>query len=326
MANDDSVPRPLERKALDDPYVQLWLDKQVRDRTDDYLKRLRTGAALLVGFAAAVLGWFGYQQNDVIKGLRAQVLAATENADKAAGNVLNAQRLLEDAGRLSASTAQQVASTTGLIQGNLNQASTSVGSLSTTLNALAGQQLSIRATQADLNRQAASFKEQQDSITAAFKGQQADVDESARRAQSSATGADARRQEVDKIAGGLQGLQSTYADILERRQVEYAFLRSNDSRVIDLYSLVSDAGVPRVRRSQVMFTVAEIKDRFNLVVSVLDGGGGRIGTERTYSQLGSTVVPIRIDGTPFVFRVEFIYHAKLAFDFVVIKVQAAGAV
>jgi hypothetical protein len=331
MANDDTATRPLERKALDDPYVQLWLDKQVRDRTDEYLKRLRTGAGLMVGFAAAVLAWFGYQQNDVIRDLRAQVQTATGQAQKAADTVANAQTLLDDASRLSASTAQQVTSTTSLMQGNLAQAATSVGSLSSTLSNLTDQQNSIATAQANLERQAKTFEGQQNTITAAFEDQRAVIDESARKAQDSMTKAqdsmttaEERRREVDKVAGGLQGLQSTYADILERRQVEYAFLRARDSRVIDLYSLTSDGGAPRVRRSQVMFTVAEIKDRINVVVSVLDGGDGRPGAERTYSQLRSTQTPIRIDGTAFVFRVEFIYHAKLAFDFAVVKVQAAG--
>ena len=131
MANDDSAPIPLERKALDDPYVQLWLDD-----------------------------------------LRAQVLTATRDAQSA--------------------------------EGNLTQASTSVGTLSSTLSDLTRQQISIESAPANLARQAERFNDQ-------------------------------------------------------------------------------------------------------------------------HSQLRATETAIPIDGTPFVFRIEFIYHDKLAIDFLVVKVQAAGA-
>jgi hypothetical protein len=318
----DGMNRP-DREYMGDEFVQAWLEKQVVTRTDDYLARLRTIVGIFVVGATAVIGFFGYRVFELGTDLQAKVEQASKDAAAASSNIATSRSLLEEARRISDSTFAQVKSTVDLTTSNVEQSSSTVSSLRSTLNSLNDQQRQISAAQTNLETQANVFKSQQDDMTRSFGRQRTEFESLVDGAKDSVGSTKQAEAEVKAIAGDLKQVQELYTQVLERRQVEYAFLRASDLRDLEFYSIVKSGNEAAIKRVQIRVAVKEIKDRINLTIEVLDDGNGRRLPPQTMNQLSrSDSGPI--SGTPYSYRVEFVYHAKLAIDFLVVKVQPAG--
>jgi hypothetical protein len=327
---DVDKPQP-DREYLQDEFTQAWVEKQVRDRTDDYLKKWRGVAALVIIIVSAALGVFGYQMVDLRKDLvekaaqaSKDVAVAEAKVTEAGTNVAASRGLVEQADKFSGDTYKQVNSTIGLLMANVNQSSNASTSLSEALTRLRREQGTIASTQKALEQEAVGFNAQRENITAAYEQQRSQLKIIEGNALGSLRSVEDSEKKVGGVYGNVQKIQEIYSDLLERRQVEYAFLRAHDSKILDFYSIVGLGENAKARHMRIMFSVAEIKDLNNITVQVLDDGTGHTGVEQKYEKLRQSVNWINIPETPFVFRVEFVYHAKLAVDFIALKVQAAG--
>src|SRR4051794_9644468 len=112
MVQADSTHFQPDHQYLQDAFTQAWVEKQVRDRIDDYLKKLRGVVGFVILMASAVLGVLGYQLVDLRKELVEKAAQASEDVQAAGTNVKASGELLTQANWLSQSTSATVKSTT----------------------------------------------------------------------------------------------------------------------------------------------------------------------------------------------------------------------
>ncbi|HBB96643.1 MAG TPA: hypothetical protein DC054_14760 [Blastocatellia bacterium] len=331
MAHKDLTQNQLDREYLRDDFTQAWVEKQVRDRIDDYLKRLRGIAAFVILIVSAVFAVFGYQLVDLRKELMEKaaqasrdVAVAGANVTEASTNVNASEKLVKQAETLSGTTYGQVQSTIDLLKANVSQSSNSTNSLAAMLSSLRGEQGKIANAQSALQTQARGFEEQRRSMTAAFEQQRTDMETMKNDAGTSLQNVRNSESSVTRTVGSIEQIQKLYSAALDQHQVEYAFLRAGTARVLHFYSIVGNGENADLRQVRIRVQVGVIKDLNDITVSVLDNGSGQPGVTQKFAQLPQSPEPIPIPGTKFVFTLEFVYHAKLAIDFVALKVQAAS--
>lgn len=260
---DDNKQPGVSRGYVEDEFFKAWIEKQVRDGTDNYFRRLRgiiTFVFLLISGSLTFLGIKSYQ--------------ATQSAKSAISKVSEAQTLIAKAHTESSEASRQISKANNRLH-------------------------TVQQLQKKIVSDTKKTRENKNLV-------------------------DSLRGIVQKDAKSVIQIRNIYADLLENRSVEYAFLRSNDSRIVDLYSFhQADTQTDSVQKYRVKMSIGDVKDRIDLTVHVLDSGTGSAGRSNKYMKLRQSDQSIPIDGTPFVFKVEFVYHAKLAYDFVVIKVHSA---
>jgi len=338
----DEVNSDLVRKVVEHHYFKTLVEQEVQARTSAQVRAAWRRFAAPILLAISIAGWFGYDLVKQMQQVASQASVVREKV-KQAETLLSAAEALKTANQdLLANLRTQVGSSAkladrsqGFLEKQLSQLATSQDDLA---SAVEKRQKELEAQAKKIGEAAASVSGKVAQSLEQIKNAEQDVAQKAKEVTKDQETISSLRDEVkeqqeilNKRLGIEQQFDEINAELLTSRQVEYVLLRSRDSRTVTLHYFEApktrDRAAPPPKRYDIRFITAGIKDRFDLKVELVSGadkpreGKGQPVRKSTWERVrDERGKKYPIEGTPFEFTVEFIYHARLAYDFVVLKI------
>jgi uncharacterized protein YoxC len=334
---DESINSDVIRKITEHHYFQTLLKEQVNAQTQAYVSRWWKIIAAIAFVVLTILGFFGVKEflsfkekvaeiekeNERVKGLvgesnnllkQAQTLGktATDTVSLADKYVESSRVISQDTGNLAKQTGaftEQLLNSLGQRESELKKAHSE---LEQDLRRSNGDIVKIRQEKEAIERLKVEIAGISDMIrtqettiagtSSAVKKRGEDVEKSA--------------AEIAKTAESLQKSLDVQQEIAKAKTFEIVVIRQgrNQGSTVKLpdFRDVNNKGGPR--QYTLKFTAVRIKNQTDIDVQV---DSGDVQNFRNLQKGNSR----SLEGAPFYFRVDSIYHAKLAFDFVVLRVN-----
>jgi len=345
----DGINADTVRAVVEHHYFQRLVQDAVEARTQAYLSKWWKRVTVTASAVLLVLGALGVKEytsfGDKIKeaterGEKAKDLVeqATTLVNSARGDVANANGLIS-AGQKYVDSSQRMSDKVGdMAQQSSVIASSLLGSLGTRQEELKQEQEKLTEMLGSSTTQFDALKAKVDSVNKLkgeiieiqnqINGQKKQVDENLGKVDGERETVAQTIKEVAKtlkeVKGKADGLKKDLdfqKELTKAESSEIVVLRSGPKYATEIQLpdfRASNTDQPKV--FDLKLVARRIKNDIDIDVTVDKGPRPLSFRDLEKNQSGE------ISGTPYMFRVEAIYHAKLAFDFVVIKVlPSAGA-
>ena len=345
----------LVKKVVEHEYSQRLIKEHSEAKAGAFLKQWWAIIGGVAAFLILGFGYLGYSANEAIKNMRTQLEEKAKEVDKKKDEVDKkkeeiektstelSRNLTEAQAHLRQSESElakvqsfsQIATSLAtnsreLLTANQDAAKSTSSIIQSSLTGLLDTQKGLQRTQEGLNAKLGEADERLQAIKTQQENTKKNKEEAESAAIKSKTHADTAELQLGKILNDAGNLSTINAELTKAKALEMVTLRARDTREVILENIhlpSEKGGTAIIERHRIRFRIDGIKDAFNLWSRVCQTTTCETEPEQFFDKLtryknaeDPRNEPRAICGTPFVFRVEFIYHAKLAFDFATIKV------
>jgi hypothetical protein len=322
MTEDDRLASARIKDLLGDDYFRLALEKQVRDRIDGYLKRLGAFALILLAVA-------GYGSWNLVEEAKKKFEESEKTLTISVSELKREQEKLQEEGiKLQERSIE--------VQGVLLAAQKDASSVKEDVQSV--QHIKDAAQSANTAAEDAIRRAEIASAAATRANSQVqstlkDIEAAKAGAVDARSRADASASIVGDTATQIHSLLPAQTQLMMAKESTELLVRGKKAPCVDLSNWVEPDGdgfkllpVDRPQSFHVRFRVRHIHLRpVNLQMEVLKKSCNTYesGEAFVYDKLpkNDSVNPHPIPGTPFAFRLTFVYDPLLTYDFVVLKLS-----
>jgi hypothetical protein len=327
-------------KVNKDDLTKYVLRRQIEQEASAYINRWWKIITTIAAVVLALIGIVGYQQFTSFNSIKENAQKKAEEVDAKSKEVdakakeieekrsklelefgrvselatmakEDAHQALEDSRQLIETTQQSSRQAYDVI-------AQSVGSLNQMYNNMNATQRQLATTQGQLNTQLqesknnlSELKKTQERIARSLES----TEDTAWWIQLLADGFQGEYDKVKEQAQEVRNLGSVQRQISQARTLELVMLRTNKSSNI---RMVDFEDLKRTKDYDIKFQTERLRRPYHITIDVTEGKDG-VPVHLDCHNIDVANI-YRIDGTPFVFKVDFVYHTILSRDFISLKV------
>lgn len=328
----ETPPADVVTSVVEHEFFKFHVQKQVETRTHEYLSGRAKTVGAIASVVLTVLGAFGVQQylsfNAVVKQLETRFTSLQEKSTILDKQIVEAERLLQQAeGAVNRSTAlidlarQNVDSSRAITDGAGATARQTSDLAKVVLEQAHTAQQGVQLRNRELNdgiesalRTLDTLSRQQESL----KSMKKQIDEASEDVTSKRKEVNEAHKTVITTSTELTKRLDVEKELAKAKTFEFVLLRDGHGAEITLPDF-RDAGKEVRRQYKLFIEAVRIKDVVDFRITV----NGRKSAHAFDRFKQGDVAPI--GDLPFTVRVDSIYHAKLAFDFVLLRLNPSDS-
>jgi hypothetical protein len=312
----------LMRQITEDPYFQSLTERQVRQRVNEQLDQTRkvlVPALLILVIAGGLYGFTSIKDlNDKKKELDSAINQVLKQATDVAA-VSEDLRRKSEAAKTKFELYDQAA---GYTLGTFKEATVqSLQSIQRTHDDLTKEIAKFDDTQSKASDKARALLDQLNNEGNKLNATKNELNAVAEKAEGEVSRASTIRGD---LAAEQQRFRRANADLLKATQVQYILIHSDSERALTAYAAkpadAADANPESVLTEyRFKFETKKVRPGSKVRIAVIQGKDGKPGSSSDYPLAEG--VREQIEGTPFDYEVQFIYHATIVtHHFAVIRV------
>lgn len=319
-------------RIVEHPYFLFHVQKIAEERTSAYLARQAKLVATVAGVVLTVLGYFGLKEYTSVTTLAAQLRTEVEDVRERSEDLNTLLMQISERTRAADEASARALELVNAAYRNIDashKVAESAGAAAANTSAFTQQmQLYTRSLLDDVKQTqetvASRNTELQESLRASSQRIQslAGLEEIKNEVSRWAEEVESRRKEVVTTSEALKADQAQLSraltfdrELAKAKTFELLLIRDRRTASITLPDF-EDVSDNRARRYTLDVTATRIKDDVSFTIKV----NGTV--EQNFDRM-TTGQSQRIAETPFAVRVDSIYHAKLAYDFVMLRIVPA---